>query len=59
MGIYIQYILYSLVLIFHLKCGGGGGGNVLLHFMLSHDLPTFLEKNISFSFNVFSVVFLC
>ena len=23
-GIYIQYILYSLVQIFYLKCGGGG-----------------------------------
>ena len=25
-GIYIQYILYSLVLILYLKGGGGGGG---------------------------------
>ena len=25
-GIYIHYILYSLVLILHLKCGGGLGG---------------------------------
>ena len=42
-GIYIQYILYSLVLIFYLKCGGGLGRGVMfvLHFML---FPTFLEK---------------
>ena len=45
MGIYIQYILYSLVLILYLNCGGGfflgGGGNVFLAFIL---FPTFLEK---------------
>ena len=43
-GIYIHYILYSLVLILYLKCGGGlGGGGVMFfsHFML---FPTFLEK---------------
>ena len=43
-GIYIHYILYSLVLILYLKCGGGlggGGCNVFSHFML---FPTFLEK---------------
>ena len=34
-GIYIHYILYSLVLILYLKCGGGlggGGCNVFLTF---------------------------
>ena len=36
-GIYIHYILYSLVLILYLKCGGGlggggGGCNVFLKF---------------------------
>ena len=60
----IHYILYSLVLILYLKCGGGlgGGGGVMFfsHFML---FPTFLEKNLGiqtnyFSFNVFSVFFL-
>ena len=30
MGIYIQYILYSLVLIFYLKYGGGLGGGVIV-----------------------------
>ena len=29
-NLYIQYILYSLILIFFLKCGVGGGGNVFL-----------------------------
>ena len=64
-GIYIHYILYSLVLILYLKCGGGlgGGGGVMFfsHFML---FPTFLEKkswnaNHYFSFNVFFVFFFC
>ena len=44
--LYIHYILYSLVLILYLKCGGGlGGGGVIFfsHFML---FPTFLEKQI-------------
>ena len=40
---YVQYILYSLVLILYLKCGGGSGGMFFLHFML---LPTFLETKI-------------
>ena len=61
--IYIHYILYSLVLILYLKCGGGlGGGGVMFfsHFML---FPTFLEKksgnpNQYFSFNVFFLFFL-
>ena len=60
-GIYIHYILYSLVLILYLKCGGGlGGGGVMFfsHFML---FPTFLEnlgiQNNYFSFNVFFVFF--
>ena len=42
-GIYIHYILYSLVLILYLKCGvvwGGGGVMFFSHFML---FPTFLE----------------
>ena len=43
----ISIILYSLVLILYLKCGGGlgGGGGVMFfsHFML---FPTFLEKKI-------------
>ena len=38
-GIYIQYILYSLILICYLKCGGGV--IFFLHFML---FPTFLDK---------------
>ena len=45
-GIYIHYILYSLVLILCLKCRvvwGGGGGMFFSHFML---FPTFIEKNI-------------
>ena len=43
--IYVQYILYCLVLILYLKCGGGwgGGGVFFLHFML---FPTFLETKI-------------
>ena len=62
-GIYIHYILYSLVQILYLKCGGGlgGGGGVMFfsHFML---FPTFLRKNMGikknyFSFNVFFVFF--
>ena len=40
-SIYIHYILYSLVLILYLKCGGGGGVMFFSHFML---FPTFLEK---------------
>ena len=59
MGIYIQNILYSLVIFIS---NVRGGGNIFLHFML---FPTFLEKNnsgnkffffrknISFSFHVF------
>ena len=43
-GIYIQYILYSLVLIFFISnVGGGGGVNVFPHFIL---FPTFPEKKI-------------
>ena len=46
-GIYIHCILYSLVLILYLKCGGGLGGGVgvmfFSHFML---FATFLEKKI-------------
>ena len=38
MGIYIQYILYSLILVCYLKCGGV---IFFLHFML---FPTFLDK---------------
>ena len=62
--IYIQYILYSLVLILYLKCGGWG--MFFLHFVL---FPTFLEKQIlgikkyikkktSFSFNIFFIFFM-
>ena len=47
MGIYIQYILYSLVLIFFISnvgvIWGGGGGVIFSHFML---FPRFLEKKI-------------
>ena len=59
----ISIILYSLVLILYLKCGGGlGGGGVMFfsHFML---FPTFLEKknlgiqNNDVSFNVFFLFF--
>ena len=39
-NLYIQYILYSLILIFFLKCGMGGV-MCFLHYML---FPTFLEK---------------
>ena len=41
-NLYIHYILYSLVLILYLKCGGGGV-MFFSHFML---FPTFLEKKI-------------
>ena len=58
-AIYIHYILYSLVLILYLKCGGGlrGGGGVMVfsHVML---FTTFLEKKYNyFSFNVFFMFF--
>ena len=43
-GIYIKYILYSIVLIFISNVGVvGGGGVFFLHCML---FPTFLEKTI-------------
>ena len=46
-NLYPLYILYSLVLILYLKCGGGwgGGGGVMFfsHFML---FTTFLEQKI-------------
>ena len=52
MGIYIQYILYSLVLLLYLKCGGGWvkgglGGGVGLCLLFLHLLlfPTFLKQN--------------
>ena len=37
-GIYIHYILYSLVLILYLKCGGGlgGGGGVMFSHILCY-----------------------
>ena len=61
---YIHYILYSLVLILYLKCGGGlggGGCNFFSHFML---FPTFLEKEILeyktiISLLMFSSCFFC
>ena len=60
----MHYILYSLVLILYLKCGGGlGGGGVMFfsHFML---FPTFLEKKIweyktIISHLMFSLCFFC
>ena len=62
MGIYIQYILYSLILVI----SNVGGVMFFLHVML---FPTFLDKNYSgntkkkiqklfFSFNVFFVFFM-
>ena len=63
-GIYIHYILYSLVLILYLKCGGGlGGGGLKCFFSNFRLFPTFLEIILGiqtnyFSFNVFFVFFL-
>ena len=56
--IYVQYIIYSLVLILYLKCGGGwgGGGVFFLHFML---FPTFLEFLFIFKLLFFIWCFLC
>ena len=56
-GIYIQYILYSLVLILYLKCGGGLGGDVFLAFYAISNIS--IKKTFFFSFNVFFVFFLC
>ena len=65
----IHYILYSLVLILYLKCGGGlggGGGNVFLIFYAIYNISRknnfgntkfFFEKNNYFSFNVFFMFF--
>ena len=55
------YILYSLVLILYLKCGGGGGCNVFLTFYAISNISR--KKNLGiqnnyFSFNVFFVFFL-
>ena len=55
---FIHYILYSLVLILYLKCGGGGC-NVFLTFYAIYNISRkikFWECNY-FSFNVFFVFF--
>ena len=61
-GIYIHYILYSLVLILYLKCGGGlGGCNVFLTFYATSNISRKKYLGIQtnyFSFNVFFVFFL-
>ena len=54
------YILYSLVLILYLKCGGGGC-NVFLTF---YAISIYRKKNLGiqnnyFSFNVLFVFFFC
>ena len=61
MGIYFQYILYSLVLILYLKCGGHSGlgwgvrwgAMFFSHFML---FTTFLEKKF-WEYNFFFMFF--
>ena len=61
-GIYI-YILYSLVLILYLKCGGGWGGGGCNVFLTFYAISNISRKNLGiqnnyFSFNVFFMFFL-
>ena len=54
-GIYIHYILYSLVLILYLKCGGGlggGGCNVFLTFYAISNISR--KNNLGIQNNYFS-----
>ena len=62
-GIYIHYILYSLVLILYLKCGvvWGGGCNVFLTFYAISNMSrkNILEYKPIISHLMFSSCFFC